>query len=620
MKKMKKLVSLVLALVMCFCLALPTFAADYSFDDVEPDMWYTNAVERWSDASLINGYPNSNDFGVDKSITRAEVAKIMASMFGLTETGDVAFSDVSDDWYTEYVLACANAGIINGVGGTADANGNLAFQPDSNITREQAFKIVMEALLTDAEIKSYESKADAILEDFTDADEIGDWAEKYVAAIVDIGAVEGSGSKLSPTDPITRAQFATILDRLIAVYMDKDGNVSTYVPATNKENMVSVATYVVVNAANENIVVETGINGDGETVVIVYEVTTGEDGSEVKEEIVIVEVTAAESDIEVVLGQTGAIEKDEQVYTLTVTSHNPESSVTGEFLKAWAAEVEEASAGAIDIEIYHGATIAGPKDALDVVLNGTVDIAWGQQSYFAGQFPVTEVFALPCLNIASTEQVSDALWNFYNTYDYMDAEYSMYHVLYLHTGNQTALATVDKKISTISDATDMAIRITAGPPATFVTNIGASAEACSINHLYSNLDKGVYGGAIVDWDCIETYNLYETLSYILDENLGVTPYFMLMNKDSYAALPEELQTIIDEVSADAGKYTTLWDDCEDEVKAMEGVAEKLYTLSDTERAKLDAAAETTIASWIAGIENGQEIYDAAMKCIAEAKK
>ena len=166
----------------------------------------------------------------------------------------------------------------------------------------------------------------------------------------------------------------------------------------------------------------------------------------------------------------------------------------------------------------------------------------------------------------------------------------------------------------------MKLRGNSGPPATFIADLGASAEGCAINDLYSNLDKGVFDGCITDWHAIESFKLYETVNYFLDENVGVSTYFMLMNQASYDKLPADLQKILDDVSADAGKYTVTWDECEERVKAMDGVAEKLYKLSESERAAFEAVAKKTTDAWIANTPDGQAIYDAAMAEIEAANK
>ena len=130
-------------------------------------------------------------------------------------------------------------------------------------------------------------------------------------------------------------------------------------------------------------------------------------------------------------------------------------------------------------------------------------------------------------------------------------------------------------------------------------------------------------GCITDWHAISSFKLNELPNdpQFLDENLGVSTYFLLMNQSVYDSLPEDLQTILDEKSAEAIQYTTAWDEVEDNIKAK--VSDKLYTLSDDERAKLDQVAEETAQQWIEKMNgngyDGQAIYDAAMKCIEEAK-
>lgn len=318
---------------------------------------------------------------------------------------------------------------------------------------------------------------------------------------------------------------------------------------------------------------------------------------------------------------TDSAAKPDKVYTLTVTQHDPETSATGTFLNAWKERVEEASGGALEINIYHGGTIAGPKDSIDAVKNGTVDIAWGLQSFYDGLFPATEVFMLPLIDIASAPQGSRAIWSFYNETDYMAAEYADYHVLFLHTNCQSPLSLSAKsavsKVEKISDLTGLNIRGNAGPPNMFLTELGATPVGCSINDLYKNLETAEMDGCLTDWHAISAFKLDEVIGSYLDENIGVSTYFMLMNPDSYAKLPEDLQKILDDTTAECADLTSAWDDVESSIKAE--VSAKCYNLSDDQRAEFEAAAERTIQKWIEKTENGQEIYDKAMAAIEAAK-
>ena len=320
--------------------------------------------------------------------------------------------------------------------------------------------------------------------------------------------------------------------------------------------------------------------------------------------------------------ETTEVDVSNAEYTLTVQSHDPETSATGRFLNAWAASIEEAAEGQIDVQVFHGGTMGTATDTIDMLRNGTCDIGWGVQSLYADTFPVTEVFHLPMIDIDSATEGSTAIWNFYNDYDYMDAEYSEFHVLLLHTNCQSPISTTSKKIESVSDFAGMQIRANSGPPTSFVTNLGATPAFCSINDLYSNLEKGVMDGCLTDYHGIYAVNLEEVIEYMLDVNVGVSAYFLMMNQDSYDALPEDLQTIVDETSVEAISYTEEWDTVEEEQR--EALADKLYTLEDDAMAELQAIADQTIEEWIEEMNeegyDGQGIYDAAMEEIQNAKE
>lgn len=316
-----------------------------------------------------------------------------------------------------------------------------------------------------------------------------------------------------------------------------------------------------------------------------------------------------------------AVENTGEVYKLNVHSHDPETSATGQFLNDWAASINEASNGQLEITVFHGGTMGGPKDTVDMIKNGTCDIGWGLQSFFADVFPVSEVFSIPGMDITRATQGSQAIWDFYNSTDYMDAEYADFHVLLLHTNCQSPISTVSKKIEAVSDIKGMQLRGNAGPPTTFIQNLGANPVSIPINDLYSNLDKGTIDGCVTDWHAINSFKLDETVSYYLDENMGVSTYFLMMNKAKYDSLPDDLKAILDEKSAEAIQYTTAWDDVEDSVKAA--VGDKIYNLSDAERANLDAVMQQTADQWIEAMNgkgyDGQAIYDKAVECIENAK-
>lgn len=317
---------------------------------------------------------------------------------------------------------------------------------------------------------------------------------------------------------------------------------------------------------------------------------------------------------------------DEKVYELNLHSHDPEVSATGQFLNDWAAQVKEKSEGRLIVNVFHGGTLGGPKDTVDMVRNGTADIGWGLQSFFAGNFPVTEVFSLPMLGITSAVQGSNAIWEFYSTTDFMEKEYSEFHTLFLHTNCDSPISTVDKKIETVSDIKGMQVRANSGPPTAFVQNLGGNPVAIAIGEVYSSLEKGVIDGLITDWHAIKSFKFFEQANFYLNEHINVSTYFMLMNQAKYDSLPKDLQKILDEASGEAAiEFTGAWDQYQTDVmKTIEDNGDEIYTLSDSESAKLKAVADKTTEEWIASVTaagyDGQAIYDKAKALVDKYAK
>lgn len=323
--------------------------------------------------------------------------------------------------------------------------------------------------------------------------------------------------------------------------------------------------------------------------------------------------------------QKKAAVSDGKTYELVVISHDPRTSATGEFLEAWAASVREASDRRINILIHHNAAMAAVDESYDYVLERKADIAWGLQSAYEDKFPVTGVFSLPMLGIEDAVQGSEALWNFYNETDYMNDEYAPFHVLLLHTNCESPISTVRDKITTIEEFESMKIRANSGPSTLFAENLGATPVTVPITDLYSSLLDEKCNAAITDWHAIRSFAFNGVCNYFLDENIGVGTYFMVMNKDSYNELPEDLQKILDETSAEAIQYTSIWNDYESEVRTLitDVNPRAIYKLSDEEEQKLKTVAEQTAEQWIEDMTekgyDGQAIYDKALECIEAAK-
>lgn len=187
-------------------LPVPVMAAT-TFEDVQGH-WGERAIERWVDYGIVNG--DKGQFRPDDSLTRGEMAVIIANLLNLeNKSENNPFSDLDDNWYTDALLACYEAGIFSG-----DAAGTI--RPNDTITRQEAMVVLCNAMRI--------APKEGSLNHFNDGAAVADWAVGFVKALTDAGIVNGVGDNmLQPNGEISRASVVTILNNAITVYANQEG-------------------------------------------------------------------------------------------------------------------------------------------------------------------------------------------------------------------------------------------------------------------------------------------------------------------------------------------------------------------------------------------------------------
>ena len=178
--------------------AVPSDFSDFPTDWSAPAM--THAVQ--------NGLLNGSDGKILPKglLTRAQmVNRAFASSAKASLT---SFTDmVPGAWHYDEMAKSVRMGVFQG------ANGKLS--PNDPITREQAFAVLARAFgLADGSA--------AALNKFSDGAQVSSWAKGAVAVLVEQGYVSGADGALNPQSYITRAEFAQVMDALVAAYTDQD--------------------------------------------------------------------------------------------------------------------------------------------------------------------------------------------------------------------------------------------------------------------------------------------------------------------------------------------------------------------------------------------------------------
>ena len=174
----------------------------YKFTDIVGH-WAGLDINDMAERGIVSGV-TATTFEPDRQITRAEFAALMVRALGLTVSSGSAFKDVdAGSWYAKEVAAAADAGLIVGYEGY--------FRPEENINREEMAVVIMKGY-------SYLKKETKTgkLDQFTDRDEIADWAKDYVDQAVSVGLISGmTADTFAPKDHATRAQVASLIKRML---------------------------------------------------------------------------------------------------------------------------------------------------------------------------------------------------------------------------------------------------------------------------------------------------------------------------------------------------------------------------------------------------------------------
>lgn len=177
------------------------------FSDIRSGDWYYDAVMFVSEKGLFKGM-KEDAFGPDTGLTRGMLVTVLLRLSGESAEGyQNSFFDVaSGTWYENAVAWAATEGIVSGIG-------EGRFAPNEGLTREQlAVMLYNYGRYRDLDIAD---KGNA-LDDFTDAEDVSDWANEAVRWVVANGILSGrTDGSLDPGGLITRAEVASMLMRFI---------------------------------------------------------------------------------------------------------------------------------------------------------------------------------------------------------------------------------------------------------------------------------------------------------------------------------------------------------------------------------------------------------------------
>lgn len=172
------------------------------FSDVDSSHWAHSYIQFVKDNKIMQGDENGL-FRPDDSITREEWVKTVLTAFVIdTKDAKCDFSDVDTErWSYPYVAKAFEMMIINGVSDTE-------FAPTQSISRQDAAVMFYRG----AKAARESSLSDIAISNFTDAEDIADYAKEPINILYRLEIVNGyEDGSFKPNAPITRAEAAKMI-------------------------------------------------------------------------------------------------------------------------------------------------------------------------------------------------------------------------------------------------------------------------------------------------------------------------------------------------------------------------------------------------------------------------
>ena len=122
----------------------------------------------------------------------------------------------------------------------------------------------------------------------------------------------------------------------------------------------------------------------------------------------------------------------------------------------YANEVKALTNGRVEITLYPGGALGGPRQQWDMAVGGIADISFFMPGYTAGRFPLTSVFDLPLL-LGGTSTVNTAIAQ--PVFEkYLEQEYKEAKILFFFVSEPFTFHTSKKQINSMADVKGLKFR------------------------------------------------------------------------------------------------------------------------------------------------------------------
>ena len=241
----------------------------------------------------------------------------------------------------------------------------------------------------------------------------------------------------------------------------------------------------------------------------------------------------------------------EAEYVITVSLTTADDSACNQVIYYLAEQVEEKSGGRISFDVHPNGTLANDTSSVEGVQMGTIGMTLVSSANYT-QFDSSQaVFDLPFLFPSKEE-----------AYSFMDSDiaaklagsledYGFHCFGYMDYGYRLLTNSV-KEVKTLDDLKGMKIRTMSSTYQVQTWEcLGTNPTVISFSELFTALQQKTVDGQENPWGNIVSQRFYEVQPYATDTHHILTICPMVISKELYDSMPEDLQEVLTECARDA---------------------------------------------------------------------
>lgn len=288
-----------------------------------------------------------------------------------------------------------------------------------------------------------------------------------------------------------------------------------------------------------------------------------------------------------------------------------------EVMNPWAEAVAEATNGEVRIE-FTTTSLAPPPRQPELVADGGADLVLGVHGYTPDRFVNAGVMELPFM-VTTGEHASIAYWRAFERFFAETGEHEGVRVLAHYVHSAGSVMARERVLDSLDAFNGLLMRAGGGTQDRVAAALGASVVSSPAPTTYELLANGVVDATLMTPDGYTSFNLRDHVNsqLLVPGGLFNSSFFVLMNEDSYARIPEEHREAFDALT---GEYLSAlggrgFDTVSDAgLEAMIADGRTVITADEDMVAEMQARTAFLEEEWIARVGerhgiDGREVID-----------